>query len=665
MRSTYTQKYSTIRIAAINLKVNLRWQRLSGLACLVLLLCVYGTLTHASGRLAFVVGNANYKELNPLLNPHNDAEDIAARLQALGFDLYAERVHKDLSERSLQRAFNGFVEQALGKEIALVYYAGHGMQFNGRPHLLPVDAPDAELSIVMNDSISLDWMLGRLDGAAKLTVAIFDACREIPNLENAIAREARRGGAVQFRGLSRPSRGSAPRVIAFSGAFGELVADGSGRNSPYTSVLLEHLDAERIRRSGWDVSDLFEEVAYQVGTRAQGQRPEVINQRVRPNQFYFSEPGNHNSNTQNATTRIETARLSARPELFKSDGDAERQFSNAEQRAKLVIQEEERRQFEEQRLVTLREKQKIEEASLSLSRAVKISIQAYLNSQGIHVGSEDGQWGKLTREGLRVWQVREGYDPTGYMTKMQYSSLKISLLDVGERQPFEPEMIRIPGGSFQMGSNEVLDKEKPVHTVNVTAFEMGKYEVTFDEYDTYARAIDVVPPDDEGWGRGKRPVINVSYWDAISYVNWLSEQTGKTYRLPSESEWEYAARAGTTGRYSHHGTLCEYGNGREHVVPCRDGYEKTAPVGSYKPNRFGLFDVHGNVWEWVEDCWFENYQGAPDDGTARSSNCRRSVYRGGGWDSSPRFLRVTSRDAVGRHDHKYNLGFRVARTLDR
>jgi formylglycine-generating enzyme required for sulfatase activity/energy-coupling factor transporter ATP-binding protein EcfA2 len=228
-----------------------------------------------------------------------------------------------------------------------------------------------------------------------------------------------------------------------------------------------------------------------------------------------------------------------------------------------------------------------------------------------------------------------------------------------------PEMVVIPAGKFTMGSpDSEKGREKnaaPQHTVTIPrAFALGTREVTFDEYDSFALATGQKLPSDNEWGRGKRPVINVSWDDAQGYVGWLSKRTGRTYRLPSEAEWEYAARAETTTPYSFGSEItaqqASFGN----------NFGKTAKVGSYPANGFGLHDMHGNVWEWVEDCLHKTYESAPSDGSAwtNGGNCKDRILRGGSWSSDQRILRSAQRgwnDTGSRYN--YN-GFRVARTLD-
>ena len=233
-----------------------------------------------------------------------------------------------------------------------------------------------------------------------------------------------------------------------------------------------------------------------------------------------------------------------------------------------------------------------------------------------------------------------------------------------------PEMVVIPAGSFRMGclnnDGDCAPDEFPVHTVNVPRFALSKYEVTFEQWDACVAAggCNGDRPNDEGWGRGDRPVIHMSWSDAQSYVSWLSQQTGREYRLPSEAEWEYAARAGTETKY-HWGN--EIGVNRANCTGCGSQWDgrQTAPVGSFAPNAWGLHDMHGNVLEWTEDCWNSSYRGAPTDGSAwLSGACGRPVNRGSGWSNHPHHLRVADRSFDNTSCLGNCNGFRVARALD-
>ena len=228
--------------------------------------------------------------------------------------------------------------------------------------------------------------------------------------------------------------------------------------------------------------------------------------------------------------------------------------------------------------------------------------------------------------------------------------------------PWCPELVVLPRGRFAMGSpgdaHSRYADERPQHEVRI-AYDLavGRYPVTFEEYDRFAEAGGADLSRDEGWGRGRRPVINVSWKEAKAYVAWLGEETGHAYRLLSEAEWEYACRAGTTSRYWW---------GDDPPTPARAAFDmdRSTEVGAYPPNPWGLYDMHGNVWDWVEDCWNDSYAGAPDDGSAwTSGDCSRRVLRGGSWGDRGDALCSSGRNRYLTALQYLNIGFRVARTL--
>lgn len=276
-----------------------------------------------------------------------------------------------------------------------------------------------------------------------------------------------------------------------------------------------------------------------------------------------------------------------------------------------------------------------------------------------------------------------------------------------------PEMVVLPGGTFKMGSRpkdalregateERAKVERPQHEVTIdSAFLIGVTEVTRDQFaafatatghrskgpcTTYDRTEDAFAESrtrswqDPGFVQtGRDPVVCVDWSDANAYVSWLSIQTGKRYRLPTEAEWEYAARAGTeTSRYwgDGRGDACAFANiadrsnlrlrkaqgGNSNFFPCLDGYAATSPVATFKPNAFGLYDVIGNVWEWTQDCFNPSYDGAPSNGAAwLTGDCTRRVARGGSWTSPARHVTVAFRDPDPATYRSSYLGFRVAR----
>jgi formylglycine-generating enzyme required for sulfatase activity len=226
-----------------------------------------------------------------------------------------------------------------------------------------------------------------------------------------------------------------------------------------------------------------------------------------------------------------------------------------------------------------------------------------------------------------------------------------------------PQMVELPAAAFLMGStgSSMNFDERPQHRVELAGYSIGKHEVSFADYDRFARATGRRLPYDEGWGRGDQPVINVSWKDARAYAGWLSKQTGHTYRLPTEAQWEFAARGGTSNDYwwdndvdAHPANCFDCGNQW-------DGRRTTA-VGRFAANPFGLHDTSGNVQEWVEDCYYANYEGAAADGSARQvPRCTQRVVRGGAYSSPVDSLRNTKRARYNQDTRLDNLGFRVVR----
>ncbi len=249
-----------------------------------------------------------------------------------------------------------------------------------------------------------------------------------------------------------------------------------------------------------------------------------------------------------------------------------------------------------------------------------------------------------------------------------------------------PEMVVLPAGEFAQGSDKVesghLD-EKPQHTVKIVrSFAVSKYETTFAQWDVCVADGKCPKADDAGFGRGKVPAVNISWSEAKAYAAWLSAKTGKSYRLLSESEFEYAARGGTQTAWFWGGNesknkTCEFANlhdesGKKahpnyvwsHVL-CDDGFAENADVGKYKPNAFGLHDMLGNVREWVDDCHQHGYAGAPDDGSVRKydGQCEKRVVRGGAWLDGPSTARAAYRYSEVEGMRNYQTGFRLARDL--
>lgn len=261
--------------------------------------------------------------------------------------------------------------------------------------------------------------------------------------------------------------------------------------------------------------------------------------------------------------------------------------------------------------------------------------------------------------GYAPWNgtVKHGTGPTMYAVALQFVSAVYA--DPMESGGTGPSMAVVPAGSFQMGcrASVCASDELPVRTVTFEMpFAIATHEVTFEQFDRFVRATGHARPDAAGWGRGRRPVINVSWDDANAYAAWLSSETGRHYALPSEAEWEYAARSGTATAFAWGDTARDSAN----CSDCGTARSRTVPVGSFPANDWGLHDMHGNVWEWVQDCWNDSYAGAPSDGSPwLEGECSRRLLRGGSWFNAHSLARSASR-LSGQAAVRGNIaGFRV------
>ncbi len=227
-----------------------------------------------------------------------------------------------------------------------------------------------------------------------------------------------------------------------------------------------------------------------------------------------------------------------------------------------------------------------------------------------------------------------------------------------------PEMAVIPAGHFEMGDSQNVGAkwEQPVHTVSISSFAIGRYEITFAEYEQFALATGRELPVDEGWGRGKRPIINVTWQNAVTYANWLSEQTGQKYRLPTEAEWEYVARATTSSKYWWGDKI---GDGQSNCDGCGSEWDNktTAIVGSFPANYFELYDTVGNVYEWTCSEYEATYNGKEQHCLKSNENNSVMVIRGGSWYSLPNYTRSASRFKSKNSD--FTIGFRIAREYNK
>ena len=591
----------------------------SGVLLLFFLLAA-AVSAQAAGRVALVVGNSDYAHVGRLPTPVFDAADVGAALRRLGFEVTVTE-NADLS--ALTRELWAFTRDSEGADVALVFYAGYGMEMDGVNYLLPVDARLERDTDVWSETVTLDNVLASTSGAG-LRLVILDACRNNP-LARSMARTSR------TRNVSNGSLGELNEdllgdetLVAYSAAAGTTADDGEGRNSPYTAALLAHLE------DPVDVGIMFRRVRARVLS--------ATNERQHPHE-YSSLRREHYLGT-------------------SGGGDVLADPAAAE-------------------------------AALGLDRASRRVLQRQLAAAGFDPGAPDGLFGPATRASIRSWQASHGLSATGYLDAAQVEALRTGASpgpaaarpragEVFRDCPSCPEMVVVPAGEFRMGSPASEegrdDDEGPQHRVVVRSFALGRYEVTIDEWDACVRGGGCDRRTYAGRtgahdGRtGAHPEIYMSWENARAYVRWLSRETGESYRLPSEAEWEYAARAGTTTPFHTGATISteQAHYGVPIPLSLSAHMQMRRPVGTFAQNAFGLYDMHGNASEWTEDCWHDNYRGAPADGTAWTSggDCDRRVLRGGSWTYSPRDLRSAARSVYTAGDRHTYAGFRVARTLD-
>lgn len=595
----------------------------------------------AEKRVALVIGNNDYRSVSKLEKAVNDARAVGRELTRLGFDVIAV---SNVNQKRMNQVVNEFSQKVSGGGVGVLFFAGHGMQINNQNFLLPVDfeLPN-DVNDVADQSISLQSIQDKLaDAKARFSLIVIDACRDNP-----LPKKAGRSLAVS-RGLAPPSAPNGQVVLFSAGAhqqaLDKLSEDDKNPNGLFTREFLP-----MISTPGLSVTDALKQVRSAVTRKAKAvgheQNPALYDQT--DGDFFF---------------------VGSAPSTVAKGAAATEGF----QRLDPVVVE------------------------LSFWESVKGSdnvddLRAYVAKYpaGQFVELAQGRLRRLLAGGEKVAVGGAG-------ATLPRGALK-------EDCTVCPELVDIPAGEFVMGAgrNEAGsgDHEKPRHPVKIDKpFAASRHEITVRQFAAFVDATGYKANGsclvwiasawenqagktwrDPGFTQGdSHPVVCVSWNDAQAYVAWLSRVSGKHYRLPSESEWEYMARAGTrTSRFwgDDPALACEFANVHDEVTQsarnfsweaheCKDGFVETAPVGRFKPNAFGLYDTAGNAWEWVEDCLNTNYINAPSDGSPRvTDDCSRRVYRGGGW-SGPSSVRSATRTGNPPGYRSQLLGFRVVRSAD-
>jgi formylglycine-generating enzyme required for sulfatase activity len=627
---------------------------------LISLMLAGATSALAERRIALLIGNQEYApEVGRLSNPNNDVALLEGVLKHLGFDVTTVR---DAGLAGLHQAVNTHVRrvrQSGPEAVGFFYYSGHGAADGTTNYLIPVDVKTIDDDQLWDQSLRLTEITRKLkDEAGNAThFVVFDACRNTLKL-----RKTGTKAIVQSKGFVPVSQESG-MLIAYATAEGALASDVGTGAGPYATAL-----ADEVVKPGLEAVAMFRNVQRRVRT-AIGQEPYLGFNAL--GDIYFAGQ--------------------APPAAVPGVTAAAREWSQVDKTSIAELETFVHRHgsspeadYARARIDGLKQAAATGSPKPAAQPIVPPRPDAGSLGQSLACVNAKDQDG-CERAGC-TWFLRSCMTPANALAaklamekqssgtparcegvEAQVGKEKRCLKpkDIFRDCPECPEMVVVPAGEFMMGSEETAD-EKPVHKVTIAKpFAVGRFEATFAEWDTCVSDGGCnYRPDDRGWGRDNRPVINVS-WDEITkeYVPWLARKTGKTYRFPTEAEWEYAARAGSTAKYTWGNEL---GSNRANCDRCGSRWDRrqTAPVGSFEPNAFGLFDMHGNVWEWVADCRKDSYANASsNDNVAPGVTTCPRVLRGGSWVTDPGSMRAASRLGLTQGGRGFNYGFRLVRTL--
>lgn len=553
-----------------------------------------------SSRVALMIANAVYGPAAPL-DVAQDGRAAGEALRQGGFDVV---MAENASRAGLEQAITAFTGKLRRGGVAVVFYAGHAVQARGRNFLVPVDASSGSAQEVARQVVDLDILLDALIVSRPASALVMlDASRANPWQQ---ALDSRLKGLAAVEPM-------AAIAVAATAPPGQTAADGPGRG---TGAVAEWLKA--IRTPNLEMAAALTRVKAAVA-RQPRRHPAFWTSSAPPAGLVVTVPGAPAVVAQTSRAVIPPPAPSAQtgqPDPYElSFWDTIRTSENpAEYRAYLNAY-----------------------PTGLFAPLAKTREQFFRDRAGGAVASAAPPAAPAPRAA-----------PAGARTLRDCENC--------------PEITLLPAGSFEMGSNELYEFEKPVRTVTIrSGFYIGTNEVTFQEWDACVDQGGCAHrPNDRNLGRGRRPVTDVSWVDANAYAAWLSARTGRRYRLPTEAEWEYAARAGATATYPWGATVDK---DKANCNGCTaQPRRQTVDVGRFPANGFGLYDMAGNAAEWVADCWSENYRAAPRDGSAYTTPaCRERVLRGGSFNNDPRYLRSAARFKYEADVRFYTNGFRVAR----
>jgi len=611
------------------------------LIAILIVFCASGTLNAA--RKALVIGNAAYSGKQSLNNPLNDAADISSALKELGFSVTSLQ---NLSLRGLKEGIDAFTLNLSPVDEVLFYYSGHGAQASGENYLIPIGASIKTPADYAWEAVSASWALQRM-AVARLTIFVLDACRNDPTTKS-----------FGVKGLAKLEPENGSQYVIYATEKDAEALDGASRNSPFAESFVRNL-----RSSPKKIEDMMKDVRAEV-RRATSNQQNPTAYGILDMDFYFNSsasPAVTEAKPVTPTTpkpQIETVWLYGNLEVETNlAGDL---YLNGDKFQSLVVGQ----------------KAKI---SKLVAGDYTVELRTVEGNQSKQVSVQKDQTQSL------AFKFEKKIQAAAVVTPAPTSKPSTST---------PANMVYVEGGSFNMGSNDGYDSEKPVHKVSVSSFYIGKYEVTQKEW------REVMGSSPSYFKGDDKPVEQVSWYDAIEYCNQRSLKEGLTpcytidksrkdpnntnssdnlkwsvsvnwqangYRLPTEAEWEYAARGGNKSRGYEYSGSNDIGSVAWYKVNSYDKGENHPDYGTHKAgtkaaNELGIYDMSGNVWEWCWDWYDSGYYGksqSSDPIGAGSGSYR--VVRGGSWDSNPVYLRVCNRLYYDPFNRGSIIGVRLVR----
>ncbi|HJV73631.1 MAG TPA: SUMF1/EgtB/PvdO family nonheme iron enzyme [Noviherbaspirillum sp.] len=607
----------------------------------------------ANRRVALVIGNGRYAN-DALGNPVNDAREISRVLASFGFEV---RHHENLDSQQMHEALLDFNRRLSAGGVGLFYFSGHGFQTDSKVLLAPVDADSRSPASLLTKSVDLQSVLEHMSPSrpGKLNLVILDTCMNNPfDSFHPVPAATIHVPAIPDETL-----------IAYASAPGSFAADGK-HHGVYTAALLQALtgptqnirqllnraNASVLQRTAhrqipWISSTLSREFRLALEENAGPAMPLLL---AANNEEDVVTPRSRAILPKDSAEQYElTFWDSIKDSNHISDYEA---YLNAYPKGRFAA-------LARARIERLRATAPKAETPAEAPRPLQKAEPERKRSAPAAKESAERARPKLPAKTPPAKE--EQAQPSAPAETPPKAVVGVSEV---KDCPACPTLVALPGGSFTMGSNSSDPTEKPAHRVSIGApFAIGKYEVTVEQWDACV-AANACARIANGTDRAKNtPVRDVSWDDTQQYLKWLSQTTGKTYRLPTEAEWEYAARGGTSTPYWW-GEKMRPGNAN--CKECGKPWAQEAPaaVGSFAANPFGLHDMNGSVWEWVSDCWHNSYKGAPSDGRSWDTpNCRDRVIRGGSWREDASYMLSSTRFKYGASVRYSQNGFRVARDM--